>query len=63
MKYERAEEIVASTETFEVLYNGIPVWIEHLNPVNRTAHITSDNLPGKEKDVPVADLVEGPAVP
>lgn len=59
MKYERAQEILASPKTIEVLYNGTPVWIEHLNPGNQTAHISSDVLPESERDVPVNELVEG----
>ncbi|CEP66268.1 Small acid-soluble spore protein, SspH [Moorella glycerini] len=58
MRYERAQEILASPETIKVLYEGKPIWIESLNPSTQTAYITSDALPEKEKEVPVSELYE-----
>ncbi|MFZ5897600.1 MAG: H-type small acid-soluble spore protein [Bacillota bacterium] len=59
MDFERAEQIVNSEKTVEVLLNGVPVWIEDLDPDNRRAMVRP--LDGTEKviDVPVAELVEG----
>ncbi|WP_227762680.1 H-type small acid-soluble spore protein [Zhaonella formicivorans] len=58
MDFARAQEILNSPETFEVLYQGLPVWIEYLNSANQTALVTSDFLPGGSSTVPVEQLVE-----
>ncbi|MEW6725619.1 H-type small acid-soluble spore protein [Desulforudis sp. 1088] len=59
MDFERAQQIVNSDRTIEVLLNGTPVWIEDLDPENRRAMVKP--LDGTEKviDVPVTELVEG----
>ncbi len=58
MKFERAQEILATPDMIEVLYQGTPIWIEKLNPGNQSAFISGDSLPGRTKTVPVSQLVE-----
>ncbi|MEX2104163.1 MAG: H-type small acid-soluble spore protein [Bacilli bacterium] len=59
MNYERAKEILHSSETIEVLYNGSPIWIEGLDDTNQTASISSDQLNEKPTKVSVEELQEG----
>jgi small acid-soluble spore protein H (minor) len=58
MDFERAKEIYNSPDTIEVLYNGSSVWIESLDPRNKTARVISNGIQGKEATVPVNDLEE-----
>lgn len=58
MDFERARQIIISDETIEVLYDGSPVWIESLNPENKTARIKPLKGGGSAREVPVAQLVE-----
>lgn len=60
MDFIRAQEIFNSPETFEVLYNKTPIWIEELNPGQDTALVSSPVFDGGTKTVPVEQLVEGP---
>lgn len=55
MNYEKAQQILKSPDTIEVLYKGKPVWIESLNPANETASVSGDH--GTET-VSVQDLIE-----
>ncbi|MFV9510357.1 H-type small acid-soluble spore protein [Tepidibacillus sp. LV47] len=57
MKYSRAEEILNSKDTIEVLYHDQSVWIQNLNPQTETAVIT--NMDNETFEVPVRELVEG----
>ncbi|MBS3969934.1 MAG: H-type small acid-soluble spore protein [Clostridia bacterium] len=57
MHYSRAEEILNSTRTIEVLYEGEPVWINSLNPNQQTAKVTIGDS-NKRIDVHVNELVE-----
>lgn len=57
MDYHRAEEILNSEETIEVLYNKKPVWINNLDPHKKTAQLTDSDQ--KSIDIPVQDLIEG----
>lgn len=60
MDFERAREIVESDKTIEVVHSGRPVWIEGLNPENKTARIRPLNGTAEEViDVSVTQLVEG----
>ncbi|SFG83843.1 small acid-soluble spore protein H (minor) [Desulfotomaculum arcticum] len=58
MDVQRAQQIINSRETIEVLHNGLPVWIEGVTPGSNTAKVRS--LHGKEAtlEVPVAELME-----
>lgn len=58
MDVQRAQQIINSQETIDVLHSGLPVWIEGLNPGKNTAKIR--NLKGKEitSEVPVSELTE-----
>jgi len=58
LRFQRAQEILASPDIIDVLYHGSPVWIETINPIDETARIKSDALAEKEKTVPVALLLE-----
>lgn len=56
MDSKRAEQIMQSSETVQVLYQGSPVWIESIKD-NNTAEITY--IDGKRKiEVPIYLLVE-----
>ena len=59
MDIQRAQQIINSRETIDVLHNGLPVWIEGVTPGKNTARIR--NLKGTEttREVPVAELIEG----
>ncbi|MGQ9754532.1 MAG: H-type small acid-soluble spore protein [Desulfotomaculales bacterium] len=59
MDFKRAQEIVKSDETINVLLNGSPVWIEGLDTKNQTATVRPLNERGNVFEVPVAELVEG----
>lgn len=56
MNFHRAEEIINSDETIEVLYNNKPVWINNLDPDRRIAQITDSEQ--NSLDVPVEELFE-----
>ncbi|HHW04129.1 MAG TPA: H-type small acid-soluble spore protein [Thermoanaerobacterales bacterium] len=58
MDFERAREIVDSTDTYEVFYKNKLVWINGLDPKRKTAHIKilSEDI---DEDVPVNELREG----
>jgi small acid-soluble spore protein H (minor) len=58
MNIQRARQILRSDETFTVLYNGSPIWIESLNSKGNSAMIRP--MDGREgaREVPVTELVE-----
>jgi len=56
--YERAMEIFNSPKTFEVLYNGSPVWIDSLDPSQQKATISSGALEDGRMRVSVQQLTE-----
>lgn len=58
MEYTRAVEILKSPKTFEVLYEGTPIWIESLNSEQNTAIISSGDFNQGKKNVSVGQLVE-----
>ncbi|MFZ5968552.1 MAG: small, acid-soluble spore protein, H family [Bacillota bacterium] len=55
MLYSRAQEILNSPQRFTVLYQGNPIWIESLNPKDKSALITDDS---SQITVPVDALLE-----
>jgi small acid-soluble spore protein H (minor) len=56
VQIRRAEEIIASPEKIEVLYNENPVWLEDIVN-NEKAYVTVLGS-CKTMEVPVSDLVE-----
>ncbi len=58
MNFGRAQEIVNSPVTIEVLYDGKPIWIEELNPVKQTALVSSGAFKEQRMTVPVNQLAE-----
>lgn len=59
MDLNRAQEILNSSETIEVLYQGKPVWINNINPADQRAYITTSTNPKENTVVDIKDLVEG----
>ncbi|ABZ83555.1 small, acid-soluble spore protein h 1 [Heliomicrobium modesticaldum Ice1] len=57
MQPKRAEEILNSPSTIEVLYQHSPVWIEKIDLQNGIAQVKLLG-PGNQIDVPIADLQE-----
>lgn len=55
MDVHRAQEIVDSTDQFEVLYNNESVWIENVNKQEKEAMVRIGN---HSELVPISDLVE-----
>lgn len=54
MDFQKANIIFESENIYEVLYNGQSVWIDSLNPANKTAEITLyDN---SKKNISVNEL-------
>jgi H-type small acid-soluble spore protein len=57
MDIDRAAEVVAAVEKFEVLYHDTPVWIKSVNKENGMAEVLVLGTK-EEKKVAVADLNE-----
>ncbi|MBM7868331.1 H-type small acid-soluble spore protein [Heliobacterium gestii] len=57
MQAKRAEEILNSPSTVEVLYQHNSVWIEKVDPQNGLAQVKLLG-PGNQIEVPIADLQE-----
>lgn len=58
MDFNRAQQILNSDQTFNVMYNGSPVWIESLNQDDKSALVKSLNDEGNIQQVPVNKLIE-----
>ncbi|WP_096201090.1 H-type small acid-soluble spore protein [Bacillus sp. FJAT-45350] len=58
MNSQRAQEIVESMKEVEVLFNGTPVWIQHVDKEKDTARVYKEQNPDDEMTVPVEQLVE-----
>ncbi|WP_170240337.1 H-type small acid-soluble spore protein [Thermosediminibacter litoriperuensis] len=58
MDFQRAQEILNSSDTYEVFYKGKLVWIKGLKPEDNTAdvEILSEKI---RTSVPVEELTEG----
>jgi small acid-soluble spore protein H (minor) len=61
MDFERARQIVQSEEIINVLWDGAPVWIEHLDAEKKKATVSPLDGALNPVEVPVAELVESPA--
>jgi small acid-soluble spore protein H (minor) len=58
MNSQRAQEIAASTSMANVTYNGVPIYIQHVDDENGTARIYPLDQPNHEQEVPLRSLVE-----
>ena len=58
MNKQRAREIAASPVMAHVTYNGVPVYIQHVDEQKETARIFPLDRPEQEMEVPVQNLVE-----
>lgn len=58
MNVQRAQEISESPVIANVLYNGVKVYIQHVNEDNETARIYPLDDPQKEQEVPLNQLIE-----
>ncbi|WP_096200722.1 H-type small acid-soluble spore protein [Bacillus sp. FJAT-45350] len=58
MDAQRAQEISASTTMANVMFNGEPVYIEHVDQSNGKATIHALNNPNNKQSVLVTNLLE-----
>jgi small acid-soluble spore protein H (minor) len=58
MNKQRAIEITNSPVMVNVTYNGIPIYIQHVDETNETARIYPFNQPEKEQEVSLNSLNE-----
>ena len=58
MNNQRAQEIASSPEMVNVTYNGMPIYIQHVDEKNETARIYPLDQPENEQSVPLSSLVE-----
>lgn len=56
MNFEEAQQIFNSTETIDVLHKGKSVWINDLNPRDKTANVSAA---GQSYLVSVQELIRG----
>lgn len=59
MNIQRAREIAESGELAKVSFNGIPVYIQHVDDDGDTVRIYPLNDPQNEQNVSVQQLQEG----
>jgi len=58
MQFERAKEIVASPEEFEVSYNGVSVWIDKIHDDGKTATVHLRRSLEERSEVAINELKE-----
>ncbi|MBP1936820.1 small acid-soluble spore protein H [Paenibacillus sediminis] len=58
MNKQRAQEIAASPVMANVTYNGVQVYIQHVDDNNEMARVYPLGQPEKEQDVPLNTLEE-----
>jgi small acid-soluble spore protein H (minor) len=58
MNTQRAKEIASSPVMAHVTYNGVPIYIQHVDEQNETARIYPLDQPENEQDVPLYSLQE-----
>lgn len=58
MNSQRAQEIVESMKDVQVLFNGTPVMIQHVDHDKETARVYEKSQPENEMTVPVQQLME-----
>ncbi|MCV9951220.1 H-type small acid-soluble spore protein [Paenibacillus sp. BT-177] len=58
MNVQRAQEIASSSIMANVLCDGLPIYIQHVNEQRETAQIYALNNPEEEREVPLYALTE-----
>jgi small acid-soluble spore protein H (minor) len=58
MEKQRAQEIAASPVMANVSYNGMPIYIQHVDETSDTVRIYPLDDPEKEQDVSLNELRE-----
>ncbi|MNW28469.1 Small, acid-soluble spore protein H [compost metagenome] len=58
MNVQRAQEIAASSVMANVLCDGAPIYIQHVDEQNETARIFPLGNPQDEREVPLYALIE-----
>ncbi len=58
MNTQRAQEIATSPVMANVTYNGIPIYIQHVDNDKETARIFPLDEPNNEEEVPLTQLEE-----
>ncbi|MES9683747.1 small acid-soluble spore protein H [Bacillus sp. AFS001701] len=58
MNKQRAQEIASSPEMANVTYNGMPIYIQHVDETNETARIYPLGQPDREEEVSINSLSE-----
>ncbi len=58
MNKQRAQEIAASPVMANVTFDGVPIYIQHVDENNETARIYPLDEPENEQTVPLNSLVE-----
>ncbi|MCP3772291.1 small acid-soluble spore protein H [Paenibacillus sp. MZ04-78.2] len=59
MNKQRAQEIAASPVMANVTYEGVPIYIQHVDEEQESARIYPLGQPEQEQEVPLNSLVEG----
>ncbi|WP_223068418.1 small acid-soluble spore protein H [Paenibacillus caui] len=58
MNTQRAKEIVTLPTMVNVTYDGVPIYIQHVDEKNETARVYPLDKPEQERDVALTDLIE-----
>jgi len=58
MNKQRAQEIASSPKMANVTYNGVPIYIQHVDETNETARIYPLGQPDQEEEVSINSLSE-----
>lgn len=58
MNKQRAQEIASSAVMANVTYNGVPIYIQHVDETNETARIYPLGQPDREEEVSINSLSE-----
>ncbi len=58
MNPQRAKEITESADMVHVVYNGVSVYIQHIDEQTETARIYPLDEPSNEQSVPLSSLKE-----
>ncbi|GLI08167.1 small, acid-soluble spore protein H [Paenibacillus tyrfis] len=59
MNKQRAQEIAASPVMANVTYEGVPIYIQHVDEERESARIYPLDQPEQEQEVPLNSLIEG----
>lgn len=59
MRFDRAKQILHSTNTIDVTYQGTSVWITDLDNSRQTAQVKLPADSNNIVEIPVTDLMEG----